>query len=256
MNIHFKISLLLLSLFCFLPNSEAQLLRKIKQKAERAVDRAVDKVIEKEVDKALGVEGTETSDNSSYNSGIEGEGKKLTPPDVAMHITRANEAVTQAQYTDAKFAIQQAILGVELEIGYAILEGLPQSINGMNFLEEEDQVSSTGYGFVGFTVGRVYESNNKALQFSIVSNNILVNSYSGMISNAGYASNEGDYKSVMIDGNKAILQYSGGNYELGIPLGQSSLIVLDCDGFADESEVIQVAKQFKVNEIKAALGEQ
>ncbi|MEM9848560.1 MAG: hypothetical protein AAF847_11765 [Bacteroidota bacterium] len=255
MNLYTKTLLLLVSMCCTLTTAEAQLLRKIKQKAEQAVDRAVDRVIDKEVDKALGTDSNQSSD-SGYNSNIDGQGKKLTPPDVAMNITQANEAVSNAQYSEAKFAIQQALLGVELEIGYEILDGLPTTIDGMNFLEAEDRVSSTGFGFAGFTVGRIYEGSKKALNFSIVSNNLLITSYSSMINSGSYANSEGDYKSVMVDGNKGILQYNNGNYELGIPLGQSSLLVIECDGFTDEQAVMNAVNQFKINDIKALLGEQ
>jgi len=256
MNLHCKVLILSVCLFAISATTHAQVnLRKLRQKAEQAIDKTVDKAISKE----LGLEtGSKDGNNPTSNNpnSIDGKGKKLTPPDVNMHIAQANEAITQDRLSDAKFEIQQAILGVELEIGYDILENLPKTINGMNFKEDDDQVSSAGVGFIGFTIGRYYNSGNKALSFGIISNNILVTSYSSMLTNAGYTSSEGDYKRVNIDGNQGVIQYKSGNYELGIPLGQSSIIVLDCDGFADESEVLSVAKQLNINDIKKKLGEQ
>ncbi|MEL6941204.1 MAG: hypothetical protein AAFO82_00925 [Bacteroidota bacterium] len=180
----------------------------------------------------------------------------MTPPDVSQHIQDANTAVASQRYTDAKFEIQQAILGVELEIGYQILDNLPKSVSGMSFDENNDQVSSSDYGFVGFMVGRSYQGNAKVLNFSIVSNNVLVSTYGSMMTNSSYANSEGNQKTVNLEGNRGVLRFENGNYELGIPLGQSSLLMFDCDGFADENEVMNAAKLFKVNEIKQQLGEQ
>jgi len=256
MNLHFKVIVLCLFSFFIVESTQAQVLRKLRQKAERAIDKAVDKAIDKELGLDKDNNNSTNSTNNSDNPSASGRGTKLTPPNVSQHIQDANTAVASENYTTAKFEIQQAILGVELEIGYKILENLPSNINGMSFDESNDQVSSSGYGFVGFTVGRSYEGNGKVLNFSIVSNNVLVSAYGSAMTNASYSSSEGEQKTVNIDGNKGILRFENGNYELGIPLGQSSIILFDCDGFVDENEVINAAKLFKINEIKQQLGEQ
>ncbi|MEN0050506.1 MAG: hypothetical protein AAF806_25800 [Bacteroidota bacterium] len=253
MNLHFKVLLLCLSSFFIIESTQAQVLRKLRQKAEQAIDKAVDKAIDKE----LGLDrGNNNSTNSTDNPTAAGRGTKLTPPNVSQHIQDANTAVANQNYTSAKFEIQQAILGVELEIGYKILENLPNTIDGMSFDENNDQVSSSGYGFVGFTVGRSYEGSGKVLNFGIVSNNVLVSAYGSAMTNSSYSSSEGEQKTVNMDGNRGVLRFENGNYELGIPLGQTSIIIFDCDGFANENEVINAAKLFKINEIKQLLGEQ
>ncbi|MEM8523643.1 MAG: hypothetical protein AAGG68_03315 [Bacteroidota bacterium] len=257
MNLRFKVIVLCLSSLFISESAQAQVnLRKLRQKAERAIDKAVDKAIDKELGLDRGNNSSTNSTNNSDNPSAAGRGTKLTPPDVSQHIADANTAVASKNYTNAKFEIQQAILGVELEIGYKILENLPSTVNSMSFDENNDQVSSSGYGFVGFTVGRSYEGNNKVLNFSVVSNNVLISAYSSMMTNASYSSSEGEQKTVNIDGNRGVLRFENGNYELGIPLGQTSIIVFDCDGFADENEVLNAAKLFKINEIKQLLGEQ
>lgn len=255
MNLPFKVILLCLSSFFIVESTQAQVLRKLRQKAEQAIDKAVDKAIDKELGLDKG-NNNSTNTNTSDNPSAAGRGTKLTPPDVSQHIQEANTAVASQNYTTAKFEIQQAILGVELEIGYKILENLPSNVSGMSFDENNDQVSSSGYGFVGFTVGRSYEGSSKVLNFSVVSNNVLVSAYGSAMTNSSYSSSEGEQKTINIDGNRGVLRFENGNYELGIPLGQTSIILFDCDGFTDENEVVNAAKLFKINEIKQQLGEQ
>jgi hypothetical protein len=260
MNLYVKIIGLSLLVLGTLGEAQAQInLRKLKQKAERAVDRAVDRVIDQKVDEAFGVEGnsntSSTNRNSSTNS-IDGKGQKLTPPDVNEHLTDANTALSSNDYSAAKFNIQQAILGVELEIGYAILDDLPKTIQGMSFDEAEDQVTSSGAGYLGFTLGRAYKSKSKALNFSVVSNSMLVASYSSILTNSTYTDGEGEQKRVNIEGNTGILTYDDGNYELALPIGSSSVMLFDCDGFADENEVTTTVQLFDISGIKKLLGEQ
>ncbi|MEM1327372.1 MAG: hypothetical protein AAGI23_15520 [Bacteroidota bacterium] len=243
--------------------AQAQInLRKLKQKAERAVDRAVDRTIDraidKKVDEAFGIEGenSSTTSNGRSTNSIDGRGQKLTPPDVSQHLSDADAAIASNDYSTAKFNIQQAILGVELEIGYAILDDLPKTVQGMSFDESNDQVSSSGAGYLGFTLGRNYESNNKVLNFGIVSNSLLVASYSSILTNSTYTDGEGNQKRVNIDGNTGALTYDDGNYELALPIGSSSVMLFDCNGFANENEVIAAVKLFDINGIQQLLGEQ
>ncbi len=241
------LALMLLTLgLCTLPTStvEAQLLKKIKQKAEEVLGK-------KEEEKTT---ETTTTSSSTANSGT--KGKKLTPPDVKLHIGDAKTATNEQRFADAKFNIQQALAGVELEIGYAILESLPQTVNGMNYQPDEDQVTSTGVGFVGLVIGRAYEGSKKSMEAGIVNNSMLVSAYSMALSNSNYNSSDQEQKPISLDGNRGVIKYNDGDYELGIPLGQNSVFTLQCRGFADENEVINVAKQFKVNDIKKQLGEQ
>ncbi len=231
---------LLISAFATLPaSSHAQVLRKLKEKA---------------VDKILGTEKETPKENPT--STTTSKGKKLTPPDVNMHLTEATAAVNNQNYNGAKFNIQQAITGVELEIGYAILESAPTSVNGAAYVPAEDQVASTGIGFVGLTIGRKYQGNKKEVNFGVVNNSALVGAYGMMLNNANYSSSEGEQKAISLDGNRGIIKYENGNYELGVPLGTNSIFILNCKGFEDENEVMAAARLFNVNEIKKLLGEQ
>jgi len=225
---------------------EGQIFRKLKEKAEDALE------------KAVGLEEEEEAPTQTDNQSTEGykKGKKLTPPDVNSHIDQAITAAGAENFSDAKFNIRQAITGVELEIGYSILENTPTSVNDMDYLPEQDQVTSTGIGFVGLAIGRQYASKKQALSFGVMNNSALIAAYSGMLTNANYANAEGEQKQVSLDGNQGVLRYEDGDYELGVPLGQNSILLLEFEGFEDENEVMAAAKLFKPNDIKALLGEQ
>ncbi len=249
--------LLFLTVGCMLilPSSnfaQRGLLNKIKNKAE-------DKLIEKVFGEgSSSSSNTNTTNGSTYNGSTSGydKGKKLTPPDVSKHINEAEAAVSAQSYAEAKFAIQQAMTGVELEIGYDILDNAPESVAGMTFNKEEDQVVSSGYGFVGLVIGRRYEGNKKEMTFQVMNNNAMANLYSGMLTNSNYSDNSGEQKTINLEGNEGVLRYESGGYELGVPFGQTSILILSYKGFKDEAEVMEAAKTFKVNEIKRRLGEQ
>jgi len=228
-----------------LDTTQGQILRKLKQKAEEALEKAV----------GLDDEEEPTQTDNQNTQGYK-KGKKLTPPDVNSHIDQAMSAATAENFSDVKFNIKQAITGVELEIGYAILDNAPTSVNGMDYVPEQDQVTSSGIGFVGLAIGRQYESKKQALSFGVMNNSALIAAYSGMLTNANYADQEGEQKQVSLDGNQGVLRYVDGDYELGVPLGQNSILLLEFEGFEDENEVMTVAREFKPNAIKDLLGEQ
>lgn len=238
------ISSFLISAFVSAPfnTTNAQVLKKLKEKA---------------IDKMLGNDNKqeETTATENKTTGT-AKGKKLTPPDVKMHIGEATAALNTQNYSGAKFNIQQAMVGIELEIGYAILDAAPKSVNGTDYIPEEDQVTSTGIGFVGLVVGRAYKGNKKNMSFAVMNNSALVGTYGVLMTNASYSSSEGDQKAISLDGNRGIIKYENGDYEVGVPLGTNSIFILNCEGCADENEVMNAARLFKVNDIKKMLGEQ
>src|SRR3954453_10094978 len=105
------------------PNTHAQgMLRKIKNAADRAADKAADKIIDKKADEAIygpnGNPNNGTASNGSNKPGNKGGGGLITiPPNVADNLTAAETAFKGGNYGDARYAVQQAMLGVELEIG-------------------------------------------------------------------------------------------------------------------------------------------
>lgn len=95
-------------------------LKKLKEKAEEQV---IDKVLGD--DKKTDNEPSTTTSSSSSMSNTRGGGLTTTPPDVKENLASAETAYQAKNYTDARYSVRQAILGIEMEIGQNILTGLP-----------------------------------------------------------------------------------------------------------------------------------
>ncbi len=128
----FRLYLVLCSLFLFAP-AQGQFLKKLKEKASQVTN----KVVDKKVDEAVG-----TGDNSSSSpaSGNAAPGKprnkggagltNTPPPDVKQQMTDAEAAYKQNKFSEARYSVQQALIGVELQLGRELLRSLPNEVNG------------------------------------------------------------------------------------------------------------------------------
>jgi hypothetical protein len=233
----------------------AQLLKKIKDKVSQTTNKALGKN-----DSAQAAQTSGTSTNGKpVNKG--GAGLKNTPPpDVNQQITDAEQSYQANKYSDARYSIQQALMGVEIQLGRALLKSLPADVNGLSKDETQDKVVSTQWGWSNMTIQRVYsDGKNKQLTISIGNNGL----YAGLVNvylNSAYVqadANKQNIKQTKLGNYKAIIQYDESTgYTLIVPLGQSSMIVWECINFADENEVMNAAGKFDIDGIKKMLGEQ
>lgn len=241
------------------------LMGKLKQKAAEAADKA----LEKKAEEKTGVNtntSSESGDNSnSSNSGQRptnksGGGLVSTPPDVNENLTDAESAYKAGNYGEARYAVQQAMLGVEMEIGQKVLKSLPESVSGLPKIEEEDQVTSTGYGWAGLTIMRLYRKDDKELKATIANNSAWMSAVNMYLSNGGYSQSTGgqqNWKQTKVKGHKGIIEYNeSSGYKLSVPLGQSSLMVWEGINYANEQEIMSAAGSFDIDGIKKMLGEQ
>ena len=236
--------------------AEAQILNKIKKGAKKGIL------------KELGIEekkhpvnqpNTPNLPNDPTINNNSGEGLKMTPPDVNQNINDARTALANQSFSQTRFAIQEAMRGVELQIGENILDGFPMSVSGLNAQVEKDQITSSGYGFVGFNVGRKYQGGNQQVRVLVNNNSVMVSGVNTYMMNAGYAQNSGDgpqYKRTTVQGNQALITYEESQgYKLSVPLGQSTIFVMNCINFSTEEEVMTASNVFDLNQIKVQLGE-
>lgn len=203
-----------------------------------------------------GQNGTGGGNNPS-NTG--GGGLISTPPDVKQNLADAEVAYKKNSYGEARYSVQQAMLGVELEIGNKIIKSLPESVGGLNKEAESDQVTSTGWGWAGLTIHREYSTKDKQFSITIANNSVLMAGVNAYLS-GGYAQQTGgqqNWKQTKVKGYRAVIEYSeGSGYELSVPIGQSSIIVFEGINFASESEMMKAAEVFDIDAIKKELGEQ
>ena len=142
--------LLLGGCLCF-NATHAQFLKKLKQKAEQAIGTAADANTQQTTNNNA---QTTSSGNGSNPSNKGGQGLISTPPDVKENLSTAEATFGQGKYSEARYAVQQAMLGVELQIGQQILKSLPESIGDLKADTKADQVTSTGWGWAGLTIQR------------------------------------------------------------------------------------------------------
>ena len=112
-------------LFLSMQASSQGLIKKLKQKVETATDKMVDKKINEKIgggNPGPGQPGANESSraggsSNSRNSNSTGEGLVTVPPDVNKFLTEADEAFKKNDMSDTRYSLQQAMLGVEMEIG-------------------------------------------------------------------------------------------------------------------------------------------
>lgn len=249
-------------------------LNKIKQKASDAAEKVIDKKIDEKTDELIGSKteqagagvtqpgtsrGPETGSagNRPVNKG--GAGLVTTPPDVKENLASAETAFKAGSYGESRYAIQQAMLGVEMEIGHKLLKSLPETAAGLPMQADQDQVTSSGtWGWAGLTIHREYLKDDKQLEFTIANNSVLLSAVNLYLANGAYGQTGGqqNWKQTKLKGNKAVIEYDDSSgYKLSVPLGQSTLLVFQGINFASEQEMMAAANEFDIEGIKKTLGE-
>ncbi|WP_157578934.1 hypothetical protein [Pontibacter roseus] len=236
------------------------MLNKLKQKANNLAEQALDKTVQEKA--GVGADAP-TADKSSSgrarNKG--GEGLISTPPDVKQNLTDAEKAYKAGTYGEARYAVRQAMLGVELEIGQQILKSLPETISGLNKDANVEQVASSGWGWTGLTITRQYtDGNEKELRVMVANNAALLSAVNMYLTNGGYAQTSGgeqpNWKQTKVKGHRAVIEYDDNTgYKLTVPMGQSSMLIYEGVNFKNEQEVMTAANTVDIDGIKKMLGE-
>lgn len=246
-------------------NVQAQLLKKLKDKVNQATDKVVGKKVDSTVNANTGGtmgeggEGSTSSNGKPSNKG--GAGLKNTPPpDVLQQIKDAEDAHNANNFSDARYSIQQALMGVEIQLAREILKSLPATINNLPKDTAQDKVMSTQWGWSNLSMQRVY-TDGKDKQLTVtIGNNSFYAPYMNLYFNNTMVqadASQQNFKQVRVKGNKSIIQYENSKgYTLITPIGQASMIVWECINFADENEVMNAANSFDIDGIKKMLGEQ
>ncbi len=262
---HFTFMMIFGCIFFYPLSSNAQLLKKLKEKANSALEKKIDK----KVDEQTGVSSGDNS-NSNSNTGAtngsrptntKGAGLKNTePPDVVAAIDDAGKSFDSKSYSDARYSVQQALIGIELQLGRQLLKSLPATVDGLTADTTQDRVMSTQWGWNNLTIQRIYSDGKDKQMTLTIGNNLL---YTGLVNayfNNAYAvqANDKDQnaKQVKVQNNKALITFdSDKGYSLIVPVGQSSMVVWEDVNFANEDEVMSAANKFNIDDIKKSLGE-
>jgi hypothetical protein len=251
-----------------LSNANGQgILKKIKDKAQQTTD----KIIDKKIDDAIGTNtnsdgsGSGSPDMSSVGrsgkpSNKSGEGLISTPPNVSENLTSAETAFKASKYSDARYSVRQAMLGVQMEIGKKILAGLPATISGLKKDTTSDKVTSAGWGmgWSGLTIQRDYKQDDKQLSFTIANNAMWMQAVNMYFDNnyMQASGSEQKWKQTKVQDERAIIEFDArSGYKLSVPLGQTTLLVYEGVNFTNEQDFMNAVNQIKLAAIKEQLGE-
>ncbi len=241
-------------------------LKKLKDKVEKKAEDVLDKKIADKTGTGgnAGTTNGNTSSMSTTKNGrpnnTAGEGlKNSTVPDVLQQITDADLAFNKQQFGEARFSIQQALLGVELQIGKQLLTSLPSEVAGLPKDSAEDRVMSTRYGWANLTIQRVYQKDDKQLSILIGNNSMYAGALDMYFGFAATQSNgeTQNTKQIRVKGNKAIIQFEEREgYTILMQLGTAGMITFKGINFNTEKEIMDAIQQFDIDSIKKTMGEQ
>lgn len=257
-------------LLCFSMHASSQgLLKKLKQKAENVAERVVDKKIDEKIgtpgnsgNQAPGQPGANESSRSGgrgRNSNSTGEGLVTVPPDVNKFLTEADDAFKKNSLSDSRYSLQQAMLGVEMEIGKKILNDLPPMIKTLKKDTTAGKVTSTGWGWVGLMIQAHYNNEKQDLDIDIANNAAWMQAINLYLTNGAYSQSNGEqqnWKQTKLKGNRAVIEFDkNSGYKLSVPLGQTSLIIFQGVNFSTENEMMDACSVIDIDGIKKELGE-
>jgi hypothetical protein len=107
----------------------------------------------------------------------------LYAQEFAKNMTEAKSSYSSGNLSDARFAMEQMLHDIDMEIGKQILLLLPEKVNGLTANAKNDNVNGMASGFAsGLYVSRTYGVENKTASIDIINNSPMINSINAMLS--------------------------------------------------------------------------
>jgi hypothetical protein len=169
------------------------------------------------------------------------------------HLATAKAEYAKGNLEASRFAMQQLMTELDVQIGKEVLTMLPAKMDALNANTKNDNVTANT-GLAGCLIHRDYGTPEKEARIEIMSNSPLVASLNAILA-IPFMGNSGDgtQKVVKIGGYKSILQKSVDsetnveNYTLQIPMN-STLLTLYADK-SNEAEILKWANTIPVDKI-------
>lgn len=173
--------------------------------------------------------------------------------DFANNMVEAKSSYTKGNLSDARFAMEQMLHDIDMEIGKQILSLLPEKINGYAANKQDDNVNGMSAGFAaGLYVNRTYGTENNSATIDIINNSPMINSINAMLSLPFVGrSSDSNQKVVKVQGYKSILNKSVSeenktSYELQVPFNNTLMTLkiddIDEGNFLKAADMIPLAK--------------
>lgn len=148
--------------------------------------------------------------------------------DFTKNVSTARSAYAAGKLQDSRFAMEQMLRDLDIEIGKEILKLLPAKIGTRNANTASDNVNGTS-GFTGLFVERHYGTDPNNASIEIINNSPLINSI-GLILAAPMMHDQ-NQKVIKVQGYKALLTKNQNTetgktgYELQIPMNNTLITV-------------------------------
>lgn len=173
--------------------------------------------------------------------------------DVTTNLNTAGSAYSSGDLENARFALQEALNGINQAIGQEILSKLPVDLEEMNYVESSDNVTGTNMGFAGLYVERAYKGETSDASLTIISDSPMMAGISSLLTMSVFMASNPDQKRIKVDGYKALLTRNAdeeGNvsYDCQLPFG-NSLLTFTTHGITEEKTVIRMMEAIPVAEI-------
>lgn len=156
---------------------------------------------------------------------------------------------------NARFNLQQMLQEINQAIGRDILALLPDDMEGMAKVVEEDNVTGVNTGFAGLFVNRKYKAENKDASIEIVSDSPLLGALNLMLNMPVFLGGDPNQKRIKIDGQKALLTKNtaeDGTINYNVQLAFSNtLFTFNCNGIEDEQDVTAMLEKIPMKDIMA-----
>jgi hypothetical protein len=179
---------------------------------------------------------------------------QLSAQDVNSSLSDASSSYGSGNLENARFELQEALNGINQTIGKEILDLLPKEVEGMNVVEDSDNVTGTSAGFfAGLYVNREYSDGTNQASFNIMSDSPFLSGINTLLSMSVFMGSDPNQKRIKIDGYKALLTRNESeegpvSYDIQLPFG-NSLMTFSCTGIDKEETVTGMMEDIPVEEI-------
>ena len=179
--------------------------------------------------------------------------------DLNKYLATAKTSYSANKLEDAHFALQQAMVEVDILTGKKVLQMIPVALDTMHANTKNDNVYANT-GFIGATIHREWggmdgQQGSQSAQLDIINNSPLIGTLNTFLNAPiiGGMMNSEKSKSIKIQGYKARLNNNGENtsgpseYELQIPLN-TALVTFKVNG-ATQDQVMKYANSLPLQQI-------
>ena len=177
----------------------------------------------------------------------------LSAQDFSKDLASAKSAYAGGKLEDARFAMQQMINDIDIQVGKEIIKLLPTKMDAMNANLKTDNVTANT-GLAGVIIHRDYGTAEKTCNLDIMGNSPMVATINAFLSLPFVGnSSDGTQKVVKVAGYKGMLQKSVDtetnrtDYTLQIPI-RSTLLTLTLPN-STEADVMRLANTIPIQDI-------